>query len=268
MKIPLFQLDAFAAGLFRGNPAAVMVLEAFPADSTMQAIAAENNLSETAFLVRHEQDYLLRWFTPACEVPLCGHATLASAAVVMDRLEPGRKEVSFHTASGILSVQRTGTGFRMNFPANPVRKTEIPPNCEAALGAHPVEFWKNDRFALVLLKSAREVRELRPHMDLVATLDPHGVIVTAPGDEQYDFVSRFFAPAMGVAEDPVTGSAHCVLTPFWAERLEKNEFRAFQASVRGGELLCRLAADRVELEGQCVFYLEGTADLGSLVAEK
>jgi len=261
MKIPLFQLDAFAAGLFRGNPAAVMVLEAFPADETMLSIAAENNLSETAFLVRQKQDYLLRWFTPACEVPLCGHATLASAAVVMERLEPESKEVRFHTASGVLLVQRAGKGFRMNFPASPVRKAELPSSCEAALGTHPLEFWKNDRFALVLLESAREVRELRPQMDQLAALDPHGVIVTAPGDEHYDFVSRFFAPATGVAEDPVTGSAHCVLTPFWADRLGKDEFRAFQASARGGELLCRLVTDRVELEGQCVFYLEGTAEI-------
>jgi PhzF family phenazine biosynthesis protein len=262
MRLPIYQIDAFACRLFAGNPAAVMPMESFLLDETLQAIAAENNLSETAYLVKDGADYQLRWFTPAAEVPLCGHATLASAAVILERLEPGREIVTFRTASGVLTVKRSGSGYVMDFPVKPVVQAEIPSNCEAALGMTPLEVWKSEGFTLVLVESAGAVRTLTPKMDALAAFDPHGVIVTAAGDQHYDFVSRFFAPNLGVPEDPVTGSAHCVLTPFWAARLEKTEFRAFQASPRGGELTCRLAGERVEMEGQCVFYMEGAVEVG------
>lgn len=261
MRLPIYQLDAFASRLFAGNPAAVMPLDSFLPDEILLAIARENNLSETAFLVKDGAEYRLRWFTPGCEVPLCGHATLASGAVVLERLEPERSNVVFHTASGPLAVRRSGSGYAMDFPVNPARRIEIPGGSAEALGVEPEEAMKNDRFTLFLLKSAALVRSLSPKMQALAELDPHGVIVTAAGDEGYGFVSRFFAPQLGVAEDPVTGSAHCVLTPYWAERLGKTEFVAYQASKRGGELTCRLKGNRVELEGRCAFYMEGTAQV-------
>jgi predicted PhzF superfamily epimerase YddE/YHI9 len=261
MRAPIFQLDAFTTRRFAGNPAAVMPLERFLDDSALQAIAAENNLSETAFLVRDGEEYRLRWFTPAVEVPLCGHATLASAAVVMERLEPGRTSVVFQTASGPLTVRRTTLGYSMNFPARPSERVTPPPGLAAMLGAEPMEVRVNVFNYLAMLDSAITVRTLAPDFAAIARLDRTGVIVTARGDDNYDFVSRYFAPAKGIPEDPVTGAAHCMLAPYWAAELGKTEFRAYQASRRGGELLCRLLADRVELEGGCVFYLEGVVEL-------
>ncbi|MDR3793185.1 MAG: PhzF family phenazine biosynthesis protein [Terracidiphilus sp.] len=258
MRIPIYQLDAFASRIFSGNPAAVMLLDEDLPDQTLQSLAVENNLSETAFLVKQANDYRLRWFTPACEVPLCGHATLASGAVVLERLERSREEVVFYTASGELRVRRAGEGYAMDFPANPAGRIAIPARSKAGLGVEPKEALRNSRFTVLVLKNAAEVAELTPGMQALAELDPHGVIVTAAGDGGFDFVSRFFAPRLGVPEDPVTGSAHCVLTPYWSERLGKTEFRAYQASRRGGELVCRLKKDRVELEGKCAFYMEGT----------
>ncbi len=261
MRIPLYQLDAFADRRFTGNPAAVMPLPAFLDDALMQAIAAENNLSETAFLVPRGGDYDLRWFTPATEVPLCGHATLASAAVVMERLQAGRREVSFHTASGVLRVERTANGYRMDFPARPTTPIAAPAGLAGMLGATPVEVSIDAYTYLVLLESEQTVRDLAPDIAAIANLNRSGLIVTAAGNTPYDFVSRYFAPAKGVAEDPVTGSVHCALAPYWAGRLGKTAFRAYQASRRGGEIVCRLAGERVELEGGCVFYLEGEVEL-------
>jgi PhzF family phenazine biosynthesis protein len=261
MRTRIFQVDAFTTRRFAGNPAAVMPLDRFPEDGLLQALAAENNLAETAFLVADGGDYRLRWFTPTTEVPLCGHATLASAAVVMERLEPGRSRVVFHSASGPLTVTRTASGYRMDFPARPSRPVPAPPSLADALGVIPIEVWADPFNYLALLESAPAVRELAPDIAAIARLNRQGVIVTAPGDGTYDFVSRYFAPAKGIPEDPVTGGAHCALTPFWARRLGKAELRAFQASRRGGEILCRLAGDRVELEGACVFYLEGEAEI-------
>ena len=238
-----------------------MPMANFPADAVMQAIAAENNLAETAFLVPEAADYRLRWFTPTVEVPLCGHATLASAAVVMERLEPGRQHVVFQTASGPLTVSQAGVGYVMNFPCRPSHVVPSPPALEAALGVAPREVHADEFNYLVLLDTATRVRGLSPDISAVARLDRTGVIVTACGDGIYDFTSRYFAPAKGIPEDPVTGGAHCMLTPFWAARLEKAAFRAFQASKRGGEVLCRLAGERVELEGSCVFYLEGEVEV-------
>jgi PhzF family phenazine biosynthesis protein len=261
MRTPIFQIDAFTSRRFAGNPAAVMPLDDFLADAVLQAIAAENNLAETAFLVPEGGDYRLRWFTPTIEVPLCGHATLASAAVVMERLEPGRNKVVFHSASGPLTVKRTAAGYVMDFPARPSQPVPTPPGLAEALGAVPVEVLIDAFNYMALLANAQEVRELTPDIAAIARVDRSGVIVTAPGDETYDFVSRYFAPAKGIPEDPVTGGAHCALAPYWAKRLGKTEFRAFQASKRGGEVICRLARDRVELEGACVFYLEGEAEI-------
>lgn len=223
----------------------------------MQGIAAENNLAETAFLVPDGEDYRLRWFTPMTEVPLCGHATLASAAVVMERLEPTRKAVVFHSTSGPLSVRRTEIGYLMDFPARPSEAIPPPDGLTEALGAAPREVLGNLFNYMAVMESADVVRALEPDMSQLVRLDRPGVIVTAAGDDGYDFVSRYFAPRKGIPEDPVTGAAHCMLAPYWATRLHKNEFRAFQASRRGGEVVCRLAGDRVELEGSCVFYLEG-----------
>jgi PhzF family phenazine biosynthesis protein len=261
MRTPIFQIDAFTTRRFAGNPAAVMPMDGFPADAVLQAIAAENNLSETAFLVPEGGDYRLRWFTPNVEVPLCGHATLASAAVVMERLEPGRNSVIFHSASGRLTVNRSDAGYVMNFPARPSESVSVPPRLAEVLGRVPVEVFSNAFNYLALLESVQTLRELAPDMASLARMDRPGVIVTAPGDETYDFVSLYFAPAKGIPEDPVTGAAHCMLTPYWAKRLGKTTFRAFQASRRGGEILCRLAGDRVELEGSCVFYLEGMVEI-------
>lgn len=261
MRTPIFKIDAFATKVFTGNPAAVMPMTNFPADATMQALAAENNLAETAFLVPEGSDYRLRWFTPRVEVPLCGHATLASAAVVMERLDPGRKQVVFHSASGPLTVTRTDAGYVMNFPARPSDPVAIPAGLTESLGVVPTEVWLNAFNYMAVLENARTLREVHPDMPSIARIDRPGVIVTAPGDGAYDFVSRYFAPAKGIPEDPVTGAAHCMLTPYWAKRTGKTVFRAFQASRRGGEMICRLLGDRVELEGSCVFYLEGEVEV-------
>jgi len=261
MRTKIFQLDAFTTRRFAGNPAAVMPMDSFLGDAELLAIAAENNLAETAFLVPEGCDYRLRWFTPVTEVPLCGHATLASAAVVMERLEPGRDSVVFHSASGPLTVKRARTGYVMDFPARPSEPTAAPQGFAEALGVVPSEVFVNAFNYLALLESAPILRELAPDIAALARMDRSGVIVTAPGEGIYDFVSRYFAPAKGIPEDPVTGAAHCMLAPYWAVRLGKTEFHAFQASRRGGEVTCRLVRDRVELEGSCVFYLEGEVEI-------
>ena len=261
MLVQIFQVDAFTRRRFGGNPAAVMILESFLDDARLQDIAAENNLAETAFLVRDGADYRLRWFTPTVEVPLCGHATLASAAVVLERLEPGREVVTFHSASGPLVVSRSGDSYVMDFPARPMLATSTPEALTAAIGQNPTETLVDQHNYLAVLETAEQVRKLAPDLGVVTLLDRAGVIVTAPGDDGYDCVSRYFAPAKGIPEDPVTGGAHCALTPYWASRLGKTSLRAFQASARGGELRCRTFGERVELEGSCVFYLEGQAEI-------
>jgi PhzF family phenazine biosynthesis protein len=261
MRVPIYQVDAFTRRRFAGNPAAVVLLATAPDDATLQAIAAENNLAETAFLLADGDDYRLRWFTPTVEVPLCGHATLASAAVIMERLQPGRERVVFHSASGPLTVKRAGADYVMDFPARPFAPVPTPPGMAQALGATPVEVVADAGNYTVLLETARLVRGLAPDLAAIARLDRIGVVVTAPGDMDYDFVSRYFAPAKGIPEDPVTGGAHCALAPYWARRLNKTTLHAFQASPRGGEILCRVAGERVELEGACVFYLEGEIEI-------
>ena len=260
MRTPLYQLDAFTTRRFAGNPAAVMPMAAFPPDAVMLALAAENNLAETAFLVREGDGYRLRWFTPRVEVPLCGHATLASAAVVMERLEPGRDKVVFQSASGPLTVTRRGAAYVMDFPARPSQRVPVSDALARALGAEPAEVWENQFNFMAVFAQADAVRALAPDMPAVSALGRPGVIATAPGDDGYDCISRYFAPAKGIAEDPVTGAAHCMLAPYWGRRLDKTQLRAFQASARGGELQCRIVGERVELQGACVFYLEGEAE--------
>lgn len=261
MRIPIYQLDAFTTRRLAGNPAAVMLFERFPDDALMQAIAAENALSETAFVVRDGGDYGIRWFTPQVEVPLCGHATLASAAVVMERLEPARRSVTFRSASGPLHVVRAGDAYRMDFPSRHAVPVAAPAGLAEALGVEPVEVLADPFNYIVRLDSARRVRELAPDIAALARLDRSGVVVTAAGDAPYDITSRYFAPAKGVPEDPVTGGAHCGLAPYWAAQLGTPVLHAHQASRRGGELVCRVIGDRVELEGRCVFYMEGHVEL-------
>ena len=259
MQARLFQLDAFTLRRFAGNPAAVMLLDSYPDNATLQALAAENNLAETAFIVPEGDDYRIKWFTPTVEVPLCGHATLASAAVVLERLELGREMVVFHSASGPLTVRRSERGYSMDFPARRCSPAVPPEKLADALGAAMLETVWDGFNILVRLATAAVVRELSPDLAAIARMPVAGVIVTAAGDGEHDCVSRYFAPAKGIPEDPVTGGAHCALAPFWAERLGKVDLWAFQASARGGEMHCRLRGDRVHLEGSCVFYLEGIA---------
>jgi PhzF family phenazine biosynthesis protein len=261
MRVPIFQVDAFATRRFTGNPAAVLPLPHYPDDRVLQAIAAENNLAETAFIVAEGDHYALRWFTPTVEVPLCGHATLASAAVVMERLEPGRTSVGFRTRQhGTLTVARQGARYVMDFPAMASTPIEAPAGLAEALGTAVLETRVGNDMLLARVADAAIVRGLAPDMVALGRHDFFGIIVTAAGDAGYDVVSRFFAPKVGIAEDPVTGGAHCVIAPYWSARLGKDSLTAFQASKRGGEINCRLRGDRVELEGSCVFFLEGTAE--------
>jgi PhzF family phenazine biosynthesis protein len=259
MRVPFFQLDAFAGRCFAGNPAAVMLLGSWPEDSLLQRIAAENNLSETAFLVGEGEGWRIRWFTPRVEVPLCGHATLAAAAVVMERLEPGRERVDFASASGTLRVLRAGRSYRMDLPARRPEPIACPAGLEAAIGEDALETLFDGSNLIVRLVDAAAVRRLAPDPAAVARLPAAGLAATAAGEGAHDCVSRYFAPAKGIDEDPVTGGAHCGLAPYWAARLGRSEIRAFQASARGGELICRVRGERVEIDGACTFYLQGHA---------
>jgi PhzF family phenazine biosynthesis protein len=256
MKLPLFHVDAFTSRVFAGNPAAVVPLKDWLADDTLQAIATENNLSETAFLVGGRGQYEIRWLTPTTEVDLCGHATLASAHVIFTTLEPGGDAASFRSKSGPLQVTREGDLLALDFPARPPEPVPVSEGLVAALGRAPREAWKA-RDLMVVFDTEEDVRSLRPDQERLATLDFFAVMVTAPG-RQVDFVSRFFAPRQGIPEDPVTGSSHCTLVPYWARRLGKPRLQALQVSPRGGELHCEDRGDRVKIAGRAVNYLEGT----------
>ncbi len=259
MRTPIYQVDAFTSRLFGGNPAAVCPLESWPDDRILQAIAMENNLSETAFFVPRDGNYHLRWFTPATEIDLCGHATLASAFVVLRYLKPDLDLVRFATISGELVVRRDGERLSMDFPSRPPERCDdTPGDLAAALGKRPREVWAA-RDYMALFDAELDVRSLAPDFKALAKLD-RMVIVTAPG-EQADFVSRFFAPAHGVDEDPVTGSAHCTLVPYWSKRLGKKSLHAWQVSRRGGELYCEDCGPRVTISGHAVPYLEGWIDI-------
>jgi PhzF family phenazine biosynthesis protein len=250
-----FEVHSFTDKIFQGNPAGVCPLEEWFDDSLMQRIAAENNLSETAFFVRTNDSYDLRWFTPKIEVDLCGHATLASAYVLFDHLDHEGDEIVFHTQSGELTVEKDGDLLVMDFPSRPADIFDIPDHLVEGLRTN-VETVLKSRDLLVVFENEREVRDLQPDFSELEQIDSEGVIVTAPGDE-VDFVSRFFAPRMGIAEDPVTGSAHSTLIPYWAERLGKNRLTARQVSERGGDLWCRQMDDRVHIAGKAALYVKG-----------
>ena len=263
MKIPLYQVDAFASRAFEGNPAAVCPLEAWLPDDLMQAIAAENNLSETAFFVPEGDGYTIRWFTPEAEVELCGHATLASAFVVFNELGFDGDTVVFDSRSGPLPVTRDTDRFTLDFPAQPPRGCAMPREVEAAFGGiRPVECLRSADL-LVVFASADQVRSASPDIGLLERVPARGIIITA-ADTEYDFVARFFAPSVGIPEDPVTGSAYTQLVPYWSAQTGKTRFRAKQVSRRGGELACKLAGDRVLITGRAVKVLTGAFQLGEI----
>lgn len=255
MSIPYYQVDTFTSRVFSGNPAGVCPLAEWLPDALMQSIAAENNLSETAFVVRRDGHFDLRWFTPACEVDLCGHATLATAHVLFRHLGLSDESVEFETRSGRLAVALVGDVLTLDFPSRPGEGCEAPPEMTMGLGATPVHIAKA-RDYLAVFDSEEEVRDLKPDMATLMRLDCLGVIATAPGKD-CDFVSRFFAPRAGVPEDPVTGSSHCTLIPYWAARLQIRELFARQLSPRGGELFCEHRGGRVGIGGRAVTYSTG-----------
>ena len=260
MELRIYQVDAFSTQLFSGNPAAVVPLDDWLDDSLMQQIAAENNLAETAFFVAMNNDdnhWHIRWFTPAVEVPLCGHATLASAAVIRREFSPASWPIKLESASGLLTVDVDGDAFVLNFPANEARPGELPDGLAEAIGVEYEECFHVDGFYLLTVADESTVRAISPDFSRVPLLTRESIIVTAPGDTT-DFVSRFFAPGIGINEDPVTGAAHCVLTPYWSKRLGKLELQARQLSERGGDVGCVLHGDRVRLRGHAAFFLEGT----------
>jgi PhzF family phenazine biosynthesis protein len=258
MKAPLYQVDAFTSNVFSGNPAAVCLLDAWIDDRLLQSIAAENNLSETAFLVRTETGFDIRWFTPVTEVALCGHATLASAFVLFACRNWPADVVRLQTRkSGVLTVTRRDDLLEMDFPARPADPRTPPAGLQEALRITPEKVLGSTEDLMVVLADESAVRDVRPDFGALERVACRGAIVTARGDRS-DFVSRFFAPRVGIPEDPVTGSAHCVLIPYWAGVLGKNVLHAFQVSKRGGELFCRYAGERVTISGRAALYLEGT----------
>jgi PhzF family phenazine biosynthesis protein len=259
MGLTIYQVDSFTNKPFSGNPAAVCILDGLQDENWMQMVAREMNLSETAFLSKQAEGYDLRWFTPAVEVALCGHATLASAHILWEvgLLSPGEQAV-FHTLSGPLMANQNGTWIEMNFPAKVEEEAKAPDGLIEALGVEVKYIGKNQFDYLVEVESEGVVRTIKPNIGLLETVDARGVIVTSLADsKEYDFVSRFFAPNAGVNEDPVTGSAHCCLSPFWSERFGKDELVGYQASARGGVVKVRYAGDRVILGGQAVTVLRG-----------
>jgi PhzF family phenazine biosynthesis protein len=255
MTIPFFEVAAFTDRLFAGNPAGVCLLEEWLPDAQMQAIAAENNLAETAFLIRRPEHFELRWMTPTVEVELCGHATLASAHVIFRHWNHAHDVVRFQAQSGALRVERKGGRLVLDFPSRPAAKVPVPDELADSLGARPAEVLRERDFFAVF-ESEDEVAALRPDFARVAKLETQGVVATAPGRDS-DFVSRYFAPRAGIPEDPVTGSTHCTLIPFWSKRLGKEELFARQISPRGGELFCEDRGDRVGIGGNAVTYSEG-----------
>ncbi len=260
MSIPIYQVDAFTGKVFRGNPAAVCPLESWLEDTILQNIALENNLSETAFFVRKEDHFEIRWFTPKVEVNLCGHATLASAHVIFQHLGFEKEEIHFQSKSGLLKVYKKGESLVLDFPTAKVTSAIIKKELSKALGKIPVAVYKSGQKLLALYEDEKTIAAIQPDFEKLKLVDFMGVIVTAPSD-RVDFVSRFFAPAVGINEDPVTGSAHTLLIPFWAERLGREKLKALQISSRVGELDCELKGDRVLIGGQAVTYMVGEIEL-------
>ncbi len=256
MKINIYQIDAFTEKVFAGNPAAVCPLRKWLAEDTMQKIAMENNLAETAFFVPEGDGFHIRWFTPSVEVDLCGHATLATAYVIFNYLGFSKDEIVFHSRSGELRVKRTGDLFILNFPMDQLEKTEAFPELLSPLNVPPQMVFKGRTDYMLVYRNQHEIIQLSPDFTSLAKVKARGIIVTAPGEE-VDFVSRFFAPQSGINEDPVTGSAHTSLTPYWTNVLGKSELSAIQLSSRKGYLTCSLRGDRVEIGGKARIYLTG-----------
>ncbi len=256
MNLTIYQVDAFTKEIFGGNPAAVCPLDEWLDADLMQKIAFENNLSETAFFVKKDDVYEIRWFTPTYEIDLCGHATLASAYVIFNCLKLENNVINFHShKSGKLSVEKKSDLLILDFPSRPPVACETPHGLIEAIGKQPIEVLKSRDYFLVY-ESEQEILDIKPNFSKLLEIDTHAVIVTAKGNS-CDFVSRFFAPEVGVFEDPVTGSSHCNLIPYWAEKLGKNELFGRQVSQRGGELFCELEGDRVKIGGNAVLYLKG-----------
>jgi predicted PhzF superfamily epimerase YddE/YHI9 len=256
MEIQYFHVNSFTGEGFRGNPAGVCLLDNWIREDLMQSIAFENNLSETAFIVKNKSDYDIRWFTPKVEVDLCGHATLAGASVIMEKVKDPPRIVRFNSRSGMLSVEKAGTLYRMNFPVDELNEINIMTVFSRACNEAPLQAFRGKTDYLLIYHSEEQIRNMVPDFKLLGTLDSRGVIVTAPG-KKVDFVSRFFGPQSGIPEDPVTGSAHTSLAPYWAGKLGKDILTAWQLSERGGKLLCHLKGNRVEIEGGTTFYLSG-----------
>ncbi len=262
MEIPIYQVDAFADEVFTGNPAAVCPLDNWIQSDLMQSIAGENNLSETAFFVPKIGDpgtYELRWFTPLMEVDLCGHATLASAYVIFEFLAPNQECIRFETRSGLVKVERRRELFFLNLPAYTGPQVQCPNDLFLGLGTMPTEVIEGPNY-IAVFDTEKDVLESEPNFERLSRLHPRGVIVTAPGI-RYDFVSRFFGPSFGVPEDPVTGSAHCMLVPFWSKKLDKENLRGRQLSTRGGDLVCEMRGNRVEVGGNAVLFLRGIIEI-------
>ena len=260
MNLTIYQVDAFAEEVFQGNPAAVIPLEEWLPYDTMQKLAMENNLSETAFFCHSEQGYKIRWFTPLAEVALCGHATLASAHVLFHHLGFPENEIQFESRSGLLLVKRDSEKIVLNFPASKVESKFMPPSLKTAFGVHPQEAFVGRDDMMLIFKKEEDILNLAPDFSKIIESNVRGIICTARS-EKYDFVSRFFAPAVGVNEDPVTGSAHTMLIPYWAKQLKKSELTAKQVSKRSGILYCKDLGDRVEIGGKAVTYLVGQIEL-------
>jgi PhzF family phenazine biosynthesis protein len=256
MTIPIYQADAFTDQLFGGNPAAICPLTEWLPDDVMQQIAKENNLADTAFFVKTTNGFLLRWFTPEYEIDLCGHATLASAHILFKELAYSGDAIHFETLkAGTLTVKKDSDKYTMDFPSRPPIPIEIPNGLLEALGGKPISVLRS-RDYFVVYETEEEIVELAPDFVALSKMDTVGVIVTSPG-KKVDFVSRFFAPGAGIPEDPVTGSAHCNLIPYWAKKLGKNKLHAYQISARKGELWCELKGDRVLMGGKAITYLKG-----------
>ena len=258
MKLPIYQLDVFTTNIFEGNPAGVVVMEESIDQQLMQSIAMENNLPETAFIIKHNDGYKIRWFTPTVEVDLCGHATMAAGHVVLYMLETERNEVTFQSSKYKLTVSKDedDDSLAMKLPAARYKPTEVPPKLKESLGKEPLEAYKSDDYMLVF-ETRQDIADMNPDFEKLKEIDCRGIIVTAPGIDN-DFVSRFFAPAIGIHEDPVTGSAHTKLVPYWSKKLGKKELQAEQLSKRGGRIVCRNLGDEVELLGYARIYMVGT----------
>jgi PhzF family phenazine biosynthesis protein len=256
-KIKLYQIDAFTDKVFGGNPAAVCILDAWLKDAEMQHIAAENNLAETAFVVNTEEGYEIRWFTPTVEVDLCGHATLAAAYVLFRYYNHPTAKINLHSPrSGLLTVEKEDDILTLNFPTDVFEATETPEALITAFGLTPEETYKGKTDFMLIYASQADVQNFDPDINLINTVNARGVIVSAPGND-VDFVSRFFCPQVGISEDPVTGSAHTTLTPYWSKRLNKQKLTAKQLSGRQGNLTCEYLGERVNISGKAVTYLTG-----------